>query len=128
MSRKERSFKKKKLWSLQAKPVSENPLRTDFRSNFWRSHFRKLSTTIQAKAVVTAVTRFLLRMTISESPFGQYYAKYAPRTHGLPPPIPLHDIPRGREFYKRIGEPKKIVAPMVDQSELVRSLFLQILI
>jgi hypothetical protein len=57
-------------------------------------------------------------MTVTESPYAQYYAKYAPRTHGLPAPVPLHEFSRGREFYKSIGEPKKIVAPMVDQSEL----------
>jgi hypothetical protein len=33
--------------------------------------------------------------------------------------VPLYAFPRGREFYKAIGEPKRVVAPMVDQSELV---------
>ena len=31
----------------------------------------------------------------------------------------------GREFYKSIGSPKYIVAPMVDRSEFVGSLFLR---
>ena len=57
-------------------------------------------------------------MTVTESPYEAYYVKYAPRTHGLPTPTPLHTFPRGRDFYKRVGEPKRIVAPMVDQSEL----------
>lgn len=58
-------------------------------------------------------------MTVSPSSYEEYYARYAPRTYGLPAPVPLHEFPRGRDFYKRLGEPKKIVAPMVDQSELV---------
>ena len=61
-------------------------------------------------------------MTVTETPFDQYYAKYAPRTYGLPTPVPLYSFPRGREFYKAIGEPKRVVAPMVDQSELVSPL------
>ena len=61
-------------------------------------------------------------MTVTKPQYEDYYSRYAPRTHGLPPPAPLHDFPRGREFYRRIGEPKKVVAPMVDQSELVRLL------
>lgn len=69
----------------------------------------------------TALRRFLLRMTISKPQYEDYYSRYAPRTHGLPPPVPLHDFPRGREFYKKLGAPKKVVAPMVDQSELVIS-------
>ena len=65
--------------------------------------------------------RLLLKMTVTNPPLEEYYARYAPRTHGRPPPVPKHNFPRGREFYKRIGEPKRVVAPMVDQSELVRS-------
>lgn len=57
-------------------------------------------------------------MTLTD-PHQEYYTRYAPRTHNLPPPVPLHNFPRGRVFYKNIGEPKRIVAPMVDQSELV---------
>ena len=62
---------------------------------------------------------YRLTMTVEKSPFEHYYARYAPRTHGLKLPAPLHNFPRGREFYKALGEPKRIVAPMVDQSELV---------
>ena len=64
-----------------------------------------------------ALGQFLLTMTVTQ--YEGYYARYAPRTHGLPAPVPRYEFPRGREFYKRIGEPKRIVAPMVDQSELV---------
>lgn len=60
-------------------------------------------------------------MTVTRSSYDEYYARYAPKTHGRPAPTPLYDFPRGREFYKQLGEPKKIVAPMVDQSELVVS-------
>jgi hypothetical protein len=60
-------------------------------------------------------------MTLTD-PHQGYYTRYAPRTHNLPPPVPLHTFPRGREFYTNIGKPKRIVAPMVDQSELVSSL------
>ena len=74
------------------------------------------------KKVVSALSRFLWRMTVSPSSHEEYYTRYAPRTHGLPTPVPLHDFPRGRDFYKKLGEPKKIVAPMVDQSELVYTL------
>ena len=65
------------------------------------------------------VGRLLPNMTVTEPHLGQYYARYASRTHGLPLPVPLHVFPRGRDFYKAIGEPRRIVAPMVDQSDLV---------
>jgi hypothetical protein len=77
---------------------------------------------LSVKKVGSALSRFLWRMTISPSSYEEYYTRYAPRTHGLPTPVPLHDFPRGRDFYKKLGEPKKIVAPMVDQSELVYNL------
>jgi len=77
---------------------------------------------LSVKKVGSALSRFLWRMTISPSSYEEYYTRYAPRTHGLPTPVPLHDFPRGRDFYKKLGEPKKIVAPMVDQSELVYTL------
>ena len=38
--------------------------------------------------------------------------------------IDMESVPKklhGREFYKSIGEPKFVVAPMVDQSEFVSS-------
>jgi hypothetical protein len=76
--------------------------------------------TVCIRDAAAALSRFIRRMT-TDSSFESYYTKYAPRTYGLPPPVPLHQFPRGREFYKNIGEPKKIVAPMVDQSELVSS-------
>ena len=62
---------------------------------------------------------YRLTMTVEKSPY-DYYARYAPTTHGLKLPPPLYNFPRGREFYKGLGEPKRIVAPMVDQSELVQ--------
>lgn len=71
------------------------------------------------KKAGSALSRCLWRMTVFPSSYEEYYARYAPRTYGLPAPVPLHEFPRGRDFYKRLGEPKKIVAPMVDQSELV---------
>jgi Dihydrouridine synthase (Dus) len=57
-------------------------------------------------------------MTVTKPPLEEYYARYAPRTHGLPTPIPKYEFPRGREFYKRIGEPKRVVAPMVELGDL----------
>ena len=85
--------------------------------NFRGSHSKSF-TTVQRQRIGQAVHRFLARMTLTD-PHQEYYARYAPRTHNLPPPVPLHNFPRGREFYKNIGEPKRIVAPMVDQSEMV---------
>src|SRR5579859_3166563 len=85
--------------------------------NLQKSHSKSF-TTLQGQRIRQAVRRFLARMTLTD-PHQEYYTLYAPRTHNLPPPVPLHNFPRGREFYKNIGEPKRIVAPMVDQSELV---------
>ena len=89
--------------------------------NFGRSDScQKVDSSV--KKVGSALSRFLWRMTISPSSYEEYYTRYAPRTHGLPTPVPLHDFPRRRDFYKKLGDPKKIVAPMVDQSDLVYTL------
>lgn len=86
---------------------------------FWHGNISSIISAVSVKRVGSAIGRWLLNMTVDEGSFEQYYVKYAPRTHGLPTPEPLHTFPRGREFYKKLGEPKRVVAPMVDQSELV---------
>jgi hypothetical protein len=106
---------------IPTKPGTRKTVQIRKSPNFGRSDScQKVDSSV--KKVGSALSRFLWRMTISPSSYEEYYTRYAPRTHGLPTSVPLHDFPRGRDFYKKLGEPKKIVAPMVDQSELVYNL------
>jgi hypothetical protein len=41
-----------------------------------------------------------------------------------PPPVPKHAKLGGYDFYRSIGSPKWVIAPMVDQSELVSAIYL----
>jgi hypothetical protein len=122
---KRRNFRKQKFVAREIPASTRSRSVTSRFTNFQdfgRLQSFDIISTSRLKKTGTAISRWFLRMTVTETPFDQYYAKYAPRTHGLPMSVPLHAFPRGREFYKAIGEPKRVVAPMVDQSELVVSL------